>query len=163
MKPYAIAVFLSLAIASPAYADVGVASREVTLPVELKDPFVAYSLGLVPFYSMAAANYVGFSRLSGTCEPGAASTGFGQFALDVGLVVAGSWLMAQGGANAAQSAQAAPLLGGACYLAIPVAHMFLFAPGWGNRAAMFNRASIELAGYGKESVTIPRPASFERE
>lgn len=145
----ALALTAAPALAAPT-ADEPVELR-VTLPVDLKDPFVAYSLGLVPFGGPWAAAYVGTSRVQGSPGPTHLLTGWAYNAIDLG-VLAGIAVLAAQPVTPGSSPSLLPYLAVA---ALPLAHMAWFGPYWGGEAARFNRDAVLKAGFKRHSTIEP--------
>lgn len=118
--------------------------RSVSVPVEFKDPFKAYCLGMVPLGGHAAANYVGTTRFSWSPAAEYKLNALTQSALDVVLLAAGgtaTYLGARDGNT--------PLLAGGVVglLAVPLVHVTFFAPYWGDTAVQLNRQAMVREGY----------------
>lgn len=97
--------------------------RATNLPVELKEPFTAYSLGLIPFFSIGAANYVGTTRLKWDPDPGLKFSALTQTLTDAALLVAGIYLYQRSSTDPTNST--AFLAGGVGALAaIPLTHFW---------------------------------------
>ncbi len=143
----ALSVLSLLAASLPAQAQQPIfVMRTTNVPVELKDPFTAYSIGLVPFYSIGAANYVGTTRLKWDPDPGLKFSAVTQTLLDVALLAAGIYLYQRSTTEPTTSATF--LSGGVGALAaIPLTHLWFHAPFWGQQAVEFNRKRLEQEGF----------------
>lgn len=121
--------------------------RTTNLPVELKDPFTAYSIGLVPFYSIGAANYVGTTRLQWDPDPGLKFSAVTQTLLDVALLAAGIYLYQRSTVEAPTTATGFTTGGIGALAAIPLTHLWFYGPFWGQQAVEFNRKRLEQEGF----------------
>jgi hypothetical protein len=122
--------------------------RTINLPVEMKDPYTAYAIGLVPFYSTAAATYVGTSRLSWDPPANLKNAGTNQFLADLSFVAAGLLLAGVAGATNNPAVGMASI---ATFAIVPVSHSLFYAPYWGDRAVEFNRTKMRDAGFFEEA------------
>ncbi|MGE5707142.1 MAG: hypothetical protein ACM3YO_02320 [Bacteroidota bacterium] len=135
----------------------------ITLPVETKDPFTAYSLGLIPFSSYSAANYVGTTRLSWQPSAGLRMAAFFQNTVDIALFISAITCFQRAsqavnqttgcsvyGINQTDSSLAyySYLTGYlASVIAIPVSRLLWHAPYWGNAAVEQNKRVLLENGY----------------
>lgn len=143
------AISMTLVAVPPALAQQPVATpRTINLPVEMKDPYTAYAIGLVPFYSTAAATYVGTSRLSWDPPAHLKNAGTNQFLADLSFVAAGAVLAGVAGATNNPALGVASI---ATFAIIPVSHSLFYAPYWGDRAVEFNRTKMRDAGFLEEA------------
>ena len=135
------------ALALPAEAP----SRTINLPVELKDPYMAYSIGLVPFYSAAAATYVGTTRLSWDPPESLKTASTNQFLADLTLLAGGIVLLGLSGPTQNPGLALASLVS---FVAIPFSHSTFYGPFWGDKAAEFNRSEMREAGFTAEAQAL---------
>jgi hypothetical protein len=138
-------------------ADVPSPAREVTLPVELKDPFIAYTLGLVPLYATGPAYYVGISRVNGELPPNVAWASAFQDYGDLALAAGGFGLARLSVGKTPVEAEPLIFASAFCYALIPVLHFMYYGPHWARMAASFNKSSLELHGYKREAEIVPLP------
>jgi len=137
-----------LACGSPALAQQPIyVMRTTNLPIELKDPFTAYSIGLVPFYSIGAANYVGTTRLKWDPDPGLKFSAMTQTLMDFALLGAGIYLYQRATTEAPATTATFYSGGAAAFAAIPLTHLWFYGPFWGQRAVEFNRQRLEQEGF----------------
>lgn len=143
----ALSSLLLLTSQAPALAQQPIfVHRTTNLPVELKDPFKAYSIGLVPFYSIGAASYVGTTRLKWDPDPALKFSAMTQTLMDAALLAAGIYLYQRSTGDPTNSSMF--LAGGIGALAaIPLSHLWIYAPFWGQNAVEFNRKRLEQEGF----------------
>lgn len=127
-----------IAASTPAQANTSAGT--VSLPVELKDPYQAYSLGLIPFGGTVAASYVGTHRLSWKTPDHLQSAANASLLMDVGILLGGGFIAAGNPSNA-------PAINLLTLAALVGAHVFWFAPYWGDRAVDFNRSELQRNGF----------------
>ena len=134
----------------------------LAVPVELKEPYLAYSLGMIPFFTMNVANYVGTDRLSWKPAQPLADVAWRQGLTDWGLLLAGTTLFAlTGGAPEAVRGQGM-FLGLTALVAIPASHLWIYAPWWGEQAADFNRRQLLRYGFPAEPASWSEDAGQAR-
>lgn len=143
------AALIAILASSPALAqDEPAPSRAVVLPVELKDPATAFTLGTIPFYSGAAAAYVGSSRFHWTPNQELSDAAGWQVAADAGILATYLALTLVAGTPTSNPSywgmQGAALL---TLIALPVTHLAVYAPYWGDRAVEFNKDQVVKAGF----------------
>lgn len=119
----------------------------VALPLDLKDPYTAYSLGMIPFGSTIAARYVGTRRLSWRIDDELNGAATRQALLDWGLLVGGAAILGISSAMPYGAQGQGAFIGAAAIVAIPVTHWLLYAPYWGEQAVVFNRAELSRHGF----------------
>ena len=128
----------------------------VTLPLDLKDPYTAYSMGLFPFASTVAARYVGTTRLSWRIDDELGGAATRQTLMDWGLLVGGGAILGLSAAMPPGSQGQVAFVGATALLAIPLSHWLMYAPFWGEEAVRFNRAEMRRHGF---PVDEPTPAA----
>lgn len=140
-------------VASPSFVEVAPedpqpVQKVITLDVELKDPFRAYALGLVPFGSEAACNYVGTSRLTWSPPFALKDASTWQFVGDLAFV-GGYYLLNTLARSQSSPATADAMRYGAwvSLAMLPLVHYWAYGPYWGKQAADFNREQLERAGF----------------
>lgn len=137
-----------VATAAPALAQQPIyVMRTTNLPIELKDPFTAYSIGLVPFYSIGAAYYVGTTRLQWDPAPALKVSAMTQTLLDLALLGAGLYLTSRSTTEPPATTATFTTGGVAALAAIPLTHLWFYAPFWGQHAVEFNRKRLEQEGF----------------
>ncbi len=128
----------------------------VAMPLDLKDPYTAYSLGMIPFASTVAARYVGTRRLSWRIDDDLNGAATRQVIMDWGLLVGGAAVLGLSASMPYGTQGQGAFVGAAAILAIPVSHWLLYAPYWGEQAVSFNRAELTRHGFPlDESVAAP--------
>lgn len=129
----------------------------VALPLDLKDPYTAYTLGMLPFASSVAARYVGTSRLSWRIDDELSGAATRQTLMDWGLLVGGTGIIGIGAASPSNLQGQFAFLGAAALLAIPFSHWLLYAPYWGEEAVRLNRAAMTRHGFEVDEPAAPTP------
>lgn len=119
----------------------------VTMPLDLKDPYTAYSLGLIPFGSTFAARYVGTRRLSWRVDDELNGAATRQALMDWGLLVGGAGILGLSAAMPYGGQGQTAFIGAAALLAIPLTHWAMYAPYWGEQAVGHNRAEMTRHGF----------------
>lgn len=119
----------------------------VALPLDLKDPYTAYSLGMIPFASSLAARYVGTHRLSWHISDELSGAATRQALMDWGLLVGGAAIMGFTTAMPYNMQGQGVFVGAGALLAIPVSHWLLYAPYWGEEAVRLNRGELARHGF----------------
>lgn len=144
-----LAAALMVSTAMPAQAQqVAAPTRTINLPVELKDPYTAYSVGLVPFYSHAAASYVGTSRLSWQPSEKLSNAANTQILGDIGFLAAGVLLAGAGVVGNSPGLSIASLVS---FIAVPISHVAFYAPFWGQEAVRFNIKQMTDSGFASQA------------
>lgn len=132
---------------TPTAAPAARPSMVVALSLDLKDPYTAYSLGLIPFGSTIAARYVGTRRLSWRIDDELNGAATRQALMDWGLLVGGAGILGLAAAMPYGSQSQTAFLGAAALLAIPFTHWAMYAPFWGEQAVGHNRAELTRHGF----------------
>lgn len=147
MRPIALGLALVLASAAPVYAANEVKPVTTTQSVDYKEPWVAYALGTVPFGGFMAAAYVGTSRFDWETVQAPMNAGTGQFALDCGLLLLGALANSVGAATPLSPSNfGLQTMGMLAYAAIPIMHIKVYGPWWGEQAALVNREMAKRLG-----------------
>ena len=124
-------------------------ARTINLPVELKDPYTAYTVGLIPFYSYAAAAYVGTSRLSWNPSDEMTNAATNQMLVDLGFLAAG---IVFAGAGVATNNPGLNIASVVSIVAIPFCHVATYAPFWGQEAVRFNKKQMADSGFASQTI-----------
>lgn len=164
------AIAISLSLATPVFAEPQqqkpVSNTLYVLPKEIKEPYAAYVMGILPFNSYAAARYVGATRTSSEIPIHLEEAARNQLFTDLGLTAGGLALGAVLGSvfySASRSkryaeneaarfnsdapdvaAQQAGMGLGLVLplLAIPIAHVLWYGPFWEKAATDFNKKQL---------------------
>lgn len=138
---HALAGLLAIGIiATSTPAQANTSAGTVSLPVELKDPYQAYSLGLIPFGGTVAASYVGTHRFSWKTPDHLQSAANSSLLVDAAILFGGAFFSAANPSNA-------PAISFLTLGALVGSHMLWFAPYWGDRAVDFNRSELKRNGF----------------